>query len=188
MMNRMTIKTQDYRDLLKTELLKRQKINPSYSLRAFARDLEIAGTQLSQVLLGKRGISAKSAQHIAKRLRLSPLKAEYFYQLVLSQQRKGELQKQLALKKLHRLDTSRTKELEENQFKAVSDWKHFGCLELLKVKKQLSPDALAQRLGGSFTEINEILKRLKSLGLIEKKQNPLEVESRPRYFTRRRTE
>ena len=51
-------------DILKKELTQRQSNNPAYSLRAFARFLEISPATLSQIISGKRGVSVKRLDHI----------------------------------------------------------------------------------------------------------------------------
>ena len=58
----------DYRLLLKSELASRTNQNPNYSLRAFARDLDLAPSRLSEVLNGKQGLSTQAAEKIAKTL------------------------------------------------------------------------------------------------------------------------
>ncbi len=61
----------DYRDILKQELSKRQKNNPSYSLRAFGRDIELAPSKLSEIISGKQGMSQASGKKVVEKLRLN---------------------------------------------------------------------------------------------------------------------
>lgn len=72
----------DYRIILRSELAERCKHNPNYSLRAFARDLGIAPSRVSEILSGKQGLSRKAALSIAERLGLSTEEAEAFADLV----------------------------------------------------------------------------------------------------------
>lgn len=51
--------------LLQNELARRKKINPRYSLRAFARSVAIEHSTLSQLLRGKRPLTWKSIRGIA---------------------------------------------------------------------------------------------------------------------------
>ena len=47
----------------------RQRKNPSYSLRAFAKDLEMDSSNLSAILAKKRGLPSRRASGIAKKLK-----------------------------------------------------------------------------------------------------------------------
>ncbi|MGZ3748755.1 MAG: hypothetical protein ACXVCD_15580, partial [Pseudobdellovibrionaceae bacterium] len=51
-----------YQTILKNELKYRLQRNPSYSLRAFAKALEMSAPHLSDILSGKKGLSLSSAQ------------------------------------------------------------------------------------------------------------------------------
>ena len=53
-----------YKQIIKKKLLERQSKNPSYSLRAFARDLGINHTSLCQIMNGKVMISRQLARKI----------------------------------------------------------------------------------------------------------------------------
>ena len=75
---------EDFRAFLKDELERRASKNPSYSLRAFARDLGLTNSHLSMTLSGRKRISVDTAEQIAGRLNLETDAAEY---LVLMAQR-----------------------------------------------------------------------------------------------------
>ena len=62
---------QIYQKYLKDEFERRKQRNSSYSLRAYARDLELPSSKLSQYLTGDCGISGKKAGEIARKLVLS---------------------------------------------------------------------------------------------------------------------
>ena len=49
-------------EILSFQLSQRKQSNPAYSMRAFARDLQISSSQLSMILSGKRGLSVASAK------------------------------------------------------------------------------------------------------------------------------
>lgn len=57
--------------LLKQGFELRKKRNPRYSLRKYAKDLGLTPMHLSYILRGRRGLSRKKAEPIAKYLRLS---------------------------------------------------------------------------------------------------------------------
>ena len=60
-----------YRIYLKTELDRRLKSNPRYSLRAFAKSMKIDHGYLSKVLSGKILMTVETAEAIAKNLKLN---------------------------------------------------------------------------------------------------------------------
>lgn len=72
----------DFRDILKEEHRKRASKNPSYSLRAFARDLDMFPTRLIAVIKGRYGLSPDAALKIADRLSFNVEQKNEFYNLV----------------------------------------------------------------------------------------------------------
>ena len=60
-----------FRTVLQTELDRRQAANARYSLRAFARALAIDHSALSQILRGKRRVTARKVRALGPRLHLS---------------------------------------------------------------------------------------------------------------------
>src|SRR5438270_13729730 len=57
---------------LQEELLRRCRSNPGYSLRAFARALQVNPASLSRMLRGERVISEEMKERLAIRLGLGP--------------------------------------------------------------------------------------------------------------------
>jgi transcriptional regulator with XRE-family HTH domain len=55
--------------MLETEFARRRRVNPRYSLRAFARSVNLEHSTLSQLLRGKRTMTWKSIQQIARTMR-----------------------------------------------------------------------------------------------------------------------
>jgi transcriptional regulator with XRE-family HTH domain len=58
----------NFRQELERELALRRRRNPSYSLRAFARDLRTDHATLSQILRGRRMLSARMTIALGRRL------------------------------------------------------------------------------------------------------------------------
>lgn len=63
---------------LRENLDKKQRQNPHYSLRAFARDIDVHPSTLSAVIKGKRALPLKFAKTVARKLALSPKKKRFF--------------------------------------------------------------------------------------------------------------
>src|SRR5580704_5383113 len=74
-----------YIDYLKEEKARRTERNPSYSLRAFARSIELSPGFLNLLLQKKRSLSFERAQEIAKKINWSIEKNHAFLELVKTQ-------------------------------------------------------------------------------------------------------
>jgi uncharacterized protein (TIGR02147 family) len=61
---------QTIQEAIRAELLRRRRRNPRYSLRSFARDLEISPGRLSEFINGKRAISEKWKPQLIRKLGL----------------------------------------------------------------------------------------------------------------------
>jgi plasmid maintenance system antidote protein VapI len=60
-----------YSQVLQKQLEKKRARNPSYSLRAFARDLQIDNGNLKKILSGKISVSPKVAYKLGRHLDLT---------------------------------------------------------------------------------------------------------------------
>ncbi len=68
----------DFRIYLQQVLLERLKKNQRYSIRAFAKALQIPHTALAEIINGKRPLSAKMQKRISMALGLSPSEMEQY--------------------------------------------------------------------------------------------------------------
>ncbi len=57
------------RSILESEFTRRRRLNPRYSLRAFARSVNIEHSTLSQLLRGRRPITWKSIRYLGGNMR-----------------------------------------------------------------------------------------------------------------------
>ncbi len=145
-------------EILKREFEQRRLRNSSYSLRAFARDLQVSITALSEVMAGKRDLSRKNLGRMIEALHLSPVECEMLLD------RKIERTPQ-ELARLH---------LQDEEFRLIADWYHLAILNLAKIKdNKAKPAWVAQRLGLSMAEATEALARLRKLKLLEVKAGRL---------------
>lgn len=143
-----------YREILLGELTERKARNPLYSIRAFARDLGVGVTTLSDVLASRRHLSPTNLEKIATRIQLSPTelaasRREIRHQAGPPAGPEAELR------------------LQEDAFRLISDWYYFALLSLARLP-QSRADAvwIARRLGISPLEARDALQRLQRLGYI----------------------
>lgn len=160
---KMTIK-----NFLMLELAKRQTRNSAYSLRAFARDLGIGTTTLSDVLADKRSLSKTNIEKVSIKLMLSPMELEQVWQ-----EYKQNYQKDLEVEE-HAL-------VDEDTFRLIGDWKHLAILNLAKIPSNQAgkPSWIAKRLGTTTEEAAATLERLLRLKLVKKLESKLVRTSKP---------
>jgi uncharacterized protein (TIGR02147 family) len=136
-------------EILKDELSLRKMRNSAYSLRAFARDLGVSVTALSDFLTLKRNLSKTNLLKICHSLNLPPIERATL---------------------LHRRDPApspQNLQQKDDAFHLFSDWYCFAILNLPRVKNHEANTLwIAQRFGISENQAKEGLARLLRLNLI----------------------
>jgi uncharacterized protein (TIGR02147 family) len=163
------MKTQgkNYRDILKDELERRCQHNPRYSLRAFARDLDLSPARVSEILQSKTGLSKERAIEVAKKLGFSASETEYFADLVESEHARSQVKKNLAKIRLNKHENKTHQLVQLDTFKLISDWYHFAILELLTLKcAQHKVSWISESLQISEYEAQSAIERLIRLGFL----------------------
>lgn len=161
----------DYRDILREHFLVRKEVNPSYSLRSYARDLEMPSSNLSSVLNGKQGLSFNTANNISNKLRINGDEREKFLNLVLATDGRSKKVKLQAQKYLdENCIESDKKQVQDDFFKLISDWYYFAILELMTLDYFVSDhEWIANKLQLEVTTVDKALERLLRLKLIDRK-------------------
>ncbi|MFN8944154.1 MAG: DUF4423 domain-containing protein [Pseudobdellovibrionaceae bacterium] len=140
----------DGRLLLRQQFQERKNRNPAYSLRAFARDLDVSVTSLSQYFSRLRDLSKTSKLSVISRLQFSPLEKEIF----LEQGPVDKIEQNQAI-------------VSEDLFNLIGDWVSFALLSLSKIKNQTADaKVIAKKLGVTPEEITSSLDRLQRFKLI----------------------
>ncbi len=163
-----------YRRVLNAKLIERIERNPKYSLRAFARQLGIESSALSQILSGRRSLSEKLASELFDQLDLSPSEQEEFLDS-LAEAKVAQGFKRIApetKKRLARLRSEvrspKSRELSMELFRVIADWYHYAILELTNIPSfENRPEWIATRLGISVPEAIGAIERLKELELLQ---------------------
>jgi hypothetical protein len=116
-----------YRDILKHHLLKRQQINPRYSLRAFSKSLEISASKMSEIISGKKCLSYQRAQKLAQSLKLNIKEYELFILSVELEQSSKEINQHLAKQRIQKL----TSQINSEKTMQKNAW-YFGAIACLE--------------------------------------------------------
>jgi uncharacterized protein (TIGR02147 family) len=153
----------NYREILQASWKDRQKINPRFSMRAFAKKLEIEPSTLSQILRGKRDLPAADAQRVLSRLNLSPDMQKDF----LDSMDPSNLEFRHYRAYLNTLSLDEQKDHITQQIFSDS-W--YGAMLALIDTKGFVPDTawMARRLGISRVKATQIFTDLQVVGLVEK--------------------
>jgi transcriptional regulator with XRE-family HTH domain len=151
-----------FRLWLQKQFTERCRRNPRYSLRAFAKALEMDASTLSQVLSGKRKISKNIIKAICDKLSASPKEMGFFG---LSSRANGAEVDYFQVN----MDT----------FSVISDWYHYAILELT-FTSEFKSDAkwIAKKLSITVEEAKAAIERLKRLGLLLEENGSLIKSSR----------
>jgi uncharacterized protein (TIGR02147 family) len=141
---------------LKKVFADRSKANPSYSLRAFARSLDMDSSTLSAILNGKRPVTLKTARRLIDGLGVTdPKEAQMLMLSTLSGENEDAEVKYTEL----------AMEIAET----ISSWQHFAILALLELKTfKPSPRNISARLNIPIAIVLESLDRMEKLGLVER--------------------
>ncbi len=150
-----------------------KKRNSSWSIRAFAKRLEISPSTLSSLLNGKRKISRRLALSIARALDLNNDEITKFMSSFSNIQNPNQQSLKLEYVKL-----------QMDQYKVISSWYHFAILSLIKTKDfQDDPAWIAKRLGIPKQTVSDALERLISLGILFYDNDKNLKRSHPNYTT-----
>ncbi len=143
---------------------RRKKKNPGFSLRAYAKFLNLQAPTLSAVLKNKRPLPGKAAEQVATRLGLRGLEKKQFLE---SAYFRGEAKEILATLKTPKeiLDS-------ELHYKIIAEPEYYAIFSLLELKNaKHDPYWIAQRLGCSVGKIQTALEGLLKSGLLTKEGN-----------------
>lgn len=145
----------NFRTLLQTELARRCSANARYSLRAFAADVGVDHSTLSQLLRDRRPLTERTIRLIGKRLKLSEQVVDAF------------VSREQLVDEAPSTTTAQLRQLTGDAASIVTDLSHYTILELVRLK-EFKQDSrwIARALGLSVDEVNMSLSRLLRLGML----------------------
>lgn len=160
----------DYRIFLRAVFSERVQRNPAYSLRAFAKQISISPSQLSEVLSNRNQLSSQSALKVGQRLGLASDEVEYFGLLVQKATAKDPGVREATIERMSLINQNRpTQDLSLDAFRMIADWYHIPILEMSELPRlQFTPKRIAKRLGITAIEAETAIERLLRLELLEK--------------------
>jgi uncharacterized protein (TIGR02147 family) len=144
--------TEFFKIVLNDEFIKRQKKNPKFSIRAFAKNLDVNSSTLTQILNGKRKLTENMTQELGKKLRFSSTKMRLI--------KNGKLSGRAPYKSF--------KKMEEDEFEVISEWYYGAILELTRCDS-FRGNALwiAKVLDLPHAQTVDAIERLKRLNYLE---------------------
>lgn len=158
--------TNYYRHFLMKELERRQRVNPHYSTRGFARDLDLDIGTLSRVFSSKAGLSLKSGKKIALALKLSKKESAIFLEAIADSRKIRSLQKNFPEQDVRKDDI---KLLEHDEFAIISNLYHYAIVELVETDGfSFDLKAIAKKLNLTVPEVEQAVQRLTRVGLLKR--------------------
>ncbi len=175
-------------EYLSSLLETKQKINPRFSLRAWARQMGFASPAvLSMILNQKRKLHPKQAIRIKNTLGFSEEESRYFDFLILYANAPSLGEKEFYENVLKTLrPDNQLSSLDLDHFKLISDWYHIAILEMVRLSDfKEDPQWIGQRLMGeiSKTKIKDAIQRLLRLNLLTKDASGKLVRTQQRIAT-----
>ncbi len=160
--------TQDFRFFLQEELLRRCKKNPRFSLRAFARTLDVEASSLSKILNGKRTLTKKMLHRLCTQLGLGPDQVKEFEDRLPP----GTTARQGATAGVPIAVRDDYQQVSADIFNVIADWYHYAILELITVRGfEATPAWIARVLDVTVSEANFAIERLRRLGLLKSRDD-----------------
>ncbi|MBY0315087.1 MAG: TIGR02147 family protein [Bdellovibrionales bacterium] len=161
-----------YRDILSSIYTTRRKKNRSYSLAAFSRDCGFESYHISDIIKGRYGLSLRSAEKVANRLRMpADIRCE-FLDLVQMEVAKSPVDREIAKSQLKQLRYRSDKIISADEFQQVGEWYHFAICELArKPQEELDPQDLSERLEITVKQAKDAVETLCRLGILMKNRS-----------------
>lgn len=164
---------EELRSLLSEEFKNRQQTNRAYSLRAFARFLQMDASTLSKIMKGKRRASYNNLKQICERLGLSDETKEKIWLSIST-----DIQSRRMISDHFQSHSSSPVDIKGR-------WYHFALLELLRCRPDFDIPTLAEYLKLQTDTVRKAAQDLEMLGLAKQKDGRIEAEAAPyRYLDR----
>lgn len=159
-----------YINKIKEDLSLKQRANPQYSLRAYAKYLGVHSSTLSQVLTGKRGLPIKNAAVVASKLNLGPKERTLFLESLY------QLKTSLDDIKVEQNDNRYM--LDESYAKVIAEWEHYAVITLFDIDGfNADAEEISKRLGIHKNRAEVVLNNLLTCELVKTNEEGLLVKA-----------
>ena len=148
---------------INSEFDRRKNINPRYSLRAYAKSLNLDVSTLSRILTNKSPISPKVLAKIAVPLAITPEELKKI---------EDEIFQNKKSRRAASAEGPAIQQLQEEEFKIIQDWYNYVILELTNLKNfEPSAEWISKKLSISESDAQLALERLVKLNLLVQNEN-----------------
>jgi len=157
-------------EFIHDELDRRKMINPTYSLRAFARDLQVAPSTLSEILNGKYGVSNKLINKFVSTLGLNREEADYLQLLTFRDNPWKQRRREETIRKIEKFKHLKQRVFLE-KYQIIGQWYYVAILELTWLNDFRSDYLwIGQKLGLSPSVVERAVKKLLDLKLLVERE------------------
>ena len=166
----------EYQYIIQEEFAKKQNRNTSYSLRSYAKYLDISPGALSQILAGKKFLTFELADKIINKIELTPQEIKAFWKSIQSSySENGRQRKDPQIEKIAKSLTAQSLDLTPQIFSVIADWYHYAILQLIKVPgfNTYDPSKVASALDIGLIQAQNALDKLLRLELLEQRDQKL---------------
>jgi uncharacterized protein (TIGR02147 family) len=172
----------DAREYLVFEHHLRKTRRPSYSMRAFARDLAISPSSLNDFLRARVGMSPSRIERISRILNWSDSRKQHFRELIQSKHERDPVLRQTALVSVRRRLKEGSFALSLEAFKIISDWYHLAIIELCSIRNHLDVSTIATELKLNKKTVRLAVARLLNLKLLSQTEFGLKPVTDSNHF------
>lgn len=162
-----------YQAFLKDGFKRRVNMNPRFSLRAYAKQLGLSPSKLSEILTGKKGLSPERAEDVCDRLKLTSHDRELFSLSVRSQHARVRNERTEAKTKLKELLAAR--DLTGGKTKQKNAW-YFGAVKAAK-EAGFDPDRLTKSTGISSMQIENSERFIGRIGRLHPERHAISFDA-----------
>ena len=155
-------------DILKADFEKNKKKNQSFSVRAYARMLNLSPSTLHALLYKKAAATDATLSKIRTKLRLSLHDLEYFRSQSKLQRARTPEGKESLSRRLAKSEP-RFGLLTEDDFKTLSSWYFHVLKELMSTRSfRNDPEWISRAIGITSDQADEAIQALTKLGIVQK--------------------
>lgn len=167
----------DYRLLLNNDFLARTSCNHGYSMRAYARDLSLSPSFVSDLLHGKRELSQQTSRDVFAKLGFQLEELDYLEDLVRLKQNNDPIEHQNILQAVHRRHKAATRMDDANKDLIMKSVDHFLMHGLVGGESQRRRIVdLAARVGIPIERSYEIIGEMVTGGYFRESGDEIFIE------------